>query len=387
MLKRLLSLVLIAPLALSFGLSTPVSAAPPIQPMVFFGHVTVDGADTPGSTVSAHIDGLSWDTTVDGDSNYGYSPLLKIPYDDPETSEKDGGEDGDTIVFKVDGVAAEETYIYELGQGVKLDLHVGEISEDPYISLSPASFTFNAIEGGSDPSDKTLEIWNSGGGNLSWSVSDDAAWLSLSPTSGSSTGEVDDVDLSVDTSGLSDGVYNATITITGSGAINTPQQVPVTLNVSETAVPYLGFSPASFSFSATEGDSDPSDKTLKIYNSGGETLNWSVSDDAAWLSLSPTSGSSTGEDDEVAVSVDATGMEAQYSPYVATITISGNADNSPETVGVTVNVSLPSDSATVGGPGEMPDKAALLAPWIVGGAGIAFGLMWTIKRRRDRTQA
>ena len=134
--KKLLSLVLIGAIALLLGLSVPAAAGGvPIQPMAFWGHVTVDGDPAPYSTVSAHIDGLSWSTPVDGDSNYGYSPLFKIPHDDPETPVKDGGVDGDLIIFKVDGVPAIETYIYQLGQGVPLDLHVG-VAPEWYLNLS-----------------------------------------------------------------------------------------------------------------------------------------------------------------------------------------------------------------------------------------------------------
>jgi hypothetical protein len=99
------------------------------------------------------------------------------------------------------------------------------------IAFSPENFNFAAIEGGSNPADQTLGIYNSGGGTLSWSVTDDARWLSVNPTSGSSTGETDNVTLSVDTTGLSANTYTATVTISASGATNSPQTVPVTLAI------------------------------------------------------------------------------------------------------------------------------------------------------------
>jgi len=76
-----------------------------------------------------------------------------------------------------------------------------------------------------------LSISNPGGGTLNWDVSDDAGWLSLDPLSGTSTGEVDDVTLSVDISGMGGGSYSATITIEAPGATNTPQTVPVSLTI------------------------------------------------------------------------------------------------------------------------------------------------------------
>jgi len=89
--------------------------------------------------------------------------------------------------------------------------------------------TFNATEEGSNPTSQTLQISNSGGGTLNWSVSGDTSWLSLSSTSGSSTGETDEVTVNVDISGLSAGTHTATITISATGATNTPQTTSVTL--------------------------------------------------------------------------------------------------------------------------------------------------------------
>ena len=99
------------------------------------------------------------------------------------------------------------------------------------ISRSPASMSFTGAQGGANPASQILSISNSGGGTLSWSVSDDAAWLSLSPASGSSTGETDSVTVSVNTSGLAAGAYFGTISIAAAGATNTPQTTGVTLTV------------------------------------------------------------------------------------------------------------------------------------------------------------
>ena len=101
----------------------------------------------------------------------------------------------------------------------------------PTIGFSPTSFSFSATEGGANPADQTLDIWNSGYGTLVWSISDDADWLSLSPLCGSSIGEHDLVALFVDISGMSASSYNGTITITAIAATNSPQTVPVELTV------------------------------------------------------------------------------------------------------------------------------------------------------------
>jgi len=111
------------------------------------------------------------------------------------------------------------------------------------------------------------------------------------------------------------------------------------------ASPTIGFSPSSLSFSAEEGGANPAGKTLSISNSGGGTLDWTASADANWVSLSPTSGASTGESDSVTVSVDISGMDA--ADYAAIITISApGASNSPRTIAVDLDIAAPSPPTT-----------------------------------------
>jgi len=217
---------------------------------------------------------------------------------------------------------------------VPVSLHIG--SSASKISFRPESLSFTAVEGDSNPADETLEIWNSGVARLDWSLSDNAAWLSEDSTSGSSVGEHDTLAVSVDIAGMSAGDYSANIAIAADEAGNSPQEVPVSLHISS-AAPEISFSPEGLSFTADEGGSNPADETLEIWNSGVDTLHWTLSDDAAWLSENPTSGSSMSEHDTVVLSVDVTGMsDGDYSASI-TITAPG-ASNSPQTVSVTLYV-------------------------------------------------
>jgi hypothetical protein len=215
---------------------------------------------------------------------------------------------------------------------------------DPTIAFTPASFTFTATYGGANPVSQTLNLHNSGAGTLSWVVTDNATWLSETPTSGTSTGETDMVAVSASITGLATGTYNAVITITASGATNTPQTVPVTLIVNPTStLPTIGYTPTSLSFTAYPSV-NPTAQTIGILNSGTGTLNWTVTDNAAWLTLSPTSGSSTGETDTVTASVSVTGLTAGN--YNATITIAATgAANTPQTVPVSLLILSPPTEA------------------------------------------
>lgn len=110
----------------------------------------------------------------------------------------------------------------------RLDVYAALDASSPYISLSPSGMIFRTSEGGVNTADMLLSISNTGAGILDWSAGDDASWLTLNPLSGSGDGNVT---LSVNTSGLTMGTYSATVTVTSATALNSPQTVPVTLDV------------------------------------------------------------------------------------------------------------------------------------------------------------
>ena len=78
---------------------------------------------------------------------------------------------------------------------------------------------------------KKLKVRNCGKGTLNWTVSEDCDWLTLSPSSGTSTKEKDKVTACVDTTGLEKGGYECTVTITGECASNSPQTCVIKLKV------------------------------------------------------------------------------------------------------------------------------------------------------------
>ena len=163
------------------------------------------------------------------------------------------------------------------------------LSVNPAIGTSPTSLSFTALQGGRNPTAQTLTISNAGGGSLSWNASDSTTWLSLSPASGTGTGTVT---VSVTTGTLTAGSYSGTVMLSATGASSVI--VPVTFTVTTVPVtPAIGTSPASFSFTARAGV-NPAAQTLTISNTGGGTLTWSASDNAAWLTLSPASGTGNG---------------------------------------------------------------------------------------------
>jgi len=100
--------------------------------------------------------------------------------------------------------------------------------------------------------------------------------------------------------------------------------------------PGISVSPTSLSNSAAEGSSPP-DQTFNVWNSGVGTLNYSISVDESWLSCSPASGTSTGEQDAITLSYSTSSLSS--GEYTAAITVSdAGASNSPQTIPVGITV-------------------------------------------------
>jgi len=84
------------------------------------------------------------------------------------------------------------------------------------------------------------------------------------------------------------------------------------------------------------GDSLAND-TFTVANGCEDTLDYEVTEGADWLSVSPTRGSVTGETDTIEVRYDGVGS-LSCGVYDATITVTGNAANSPQEISVQVTI-------------------------------------------------
>ena len=85
-------------------------------------------------------------------------------------------------------------------------------------------------------------------GTLNYTVEVNETWLSCNPTSGDSTGaaDIDTITVTYTTSGLLDGNYVATITVSDGTASNNPQTIAVNLTVTEPP-PTISLSTATLS--------------------------------------------------------------------------------------------------------------------------------------------
>jgi len=208
------------------------------------------------------------------------------------------------------------------------------ITASPTIGFFPPSLTNSTPVGQNAPS-QTFEVWNSGCGTLSYSISDNATWLACTPTSGSSTGEHDIVTCSYSTTALACGSYSAIITASATGATNTPQTISVALTV--TGPPSIGFSPQSLTNSTPVGQ-NAAPQTFEVWNSGNcGTMSYTISDNMSWLSCAPASGTCDAEHDAITCTYNSSGLACGN--YSGTITISApGATNTPRTIPVSLSV-------------------------------------------------
>ncbi len=88
-------------------------------------------------------------------------------------------------------------------------------------SYSPTNLSFGTLPPGVTDV-KSFGIWNSGGGTLTYSLSENVPWITgINPSGGSCTGEHDNITASIDTSGLSVGLHTGSVSIASNGGIGT----------------------------------------------------------------------------------------------------------------------------------------------------------------------
>lgn len=101
----------------------------------------------------------------------------------------------------------------------------GEASE---IILSRDEFLFGGTTTGTHTEDQSFYISNGGEESLNWSIGSNVHWLTATPQNGTNSGKVV---VSVNSSGLSQGVYTGLLSVSAPGAVNSPQLVSVVLTV------------------------------------------------------------------------------------------------------------------------------------------------------------
>jgi hypothetical protein len=153
----------------------------------------------------------------------------------------------------------------------------------PTINFAPTSIDFYGAVNGTNPQNQSLELWSSTPCLLNWTLSDDAAWLSESPTNGSCTKTHSSATLSVNSSGMPEGEYLANITINASEANNPQEIVPVTLHMRTTSI-----LEAHVAFPMARVGSLVEPFEVKLFNPGTSNVVWEgvrTTNNTGWFNI------------------------------------------------------------------------------------------------------
>ncbi|MGQ9651928.1 MAG: hypothetical protein ACUVXJ_17625 [Phycisphaerae bacterium] len=171
------------------------------------------------------------------------------------------------------------------------------------------------------------------------------------------------------------GDYTATISSPAGDAYVIAQDVYFnTARADIVNLPVIGLGTGAIGRSTYVGQNVSPGDTFTVRNLGAETLNYSieveVETDQPWLSATPTTGSSTGEEDPITVSYDCATLPP--GTYAGTIKVTDNAINSPKTIVVTVVIETVSPDFNLDGDVDQEDFGHLQA-CLSGGAAYPTG--------------
>lgn len=143
-----------------------------------------------------------------------------------------------TLKATANGITITHSAAYALAADVtRYDFSLG--AARPRMSVAPTSL--NRIVGfGSNLADDTFTITAllpSSRGPVNYFITDNAAWLAVTPIQGSSSGEADTLTIEYSTAALAKGSYVGTITIADAWADNSPQTVTINLQVVGAIIP------------------------------------------------------------------------------------------------------------------------------------------------------
>jgi hypothetical protein len=144
------------------------------------------------------------------------------------------------------------------------------VASSPILTLSSTSIAFSAVPSGPDPTPATVNLTNTGTGTLSYTTGSDAAWLTVTPPSGSAPSSLQ---VSAAAAGLSVGSYTGHVTVTASGAQNSPAVITVNLTVAPAADWSMVDHDPGRSGNAVE------ETTITPSNVGNLSLSWKVAVD------------------------------------------------------------------------------------------------------------
>jgi uncharacterized protein (TIGR03437 family) len=210
------------------------------------------------------------------------------------------------------------------------------VTADPLLRSAPNRLTFTIQSGGTTTQTLNALVSNLGSPlalTLTTATAAGGNWLSVFPSAISTPANLQ---VGVNSQGLSPGVYQGRVIVTAPGAANSPFEIPITMIVSATAG--LRADRQSLSFQFQTGGDNPASQTVAVTSTGAQTaFNASATTNGGgnWLSVTPATGN-TGSNITIATNPAGLGP-GLYTGTVSVVTTEQNAAPVPIQVSLLVS--------------------------------------------------
>jgi len=154
----------------------------------------------------------------------------------------------------------------------------------PLIGITPDTLGFKVLAELGNPDNLSFQVNNVGSGTFNWTAVENSDWFDLGQYSGVSS---DNIEVSVDISGLEYGTYLEPIAVASNEAVNSPDTVWVRLELTGN-MSFLRANPETLIIRG--GEDDILAGQIEISNPGSGALDWTAVISADWLSLDKNSG-------------------------------------------------------------------------------------------------
>ena len=233
------------------------------------------------------------------------------------------------------------------------------------LSVNPTSLTFNPVVNQGNPPTQSFTVTNAGSGFLSFSITTSNSGLAnVAPANGTlGAGQSLTITVFV-TNPNQPGTQQAFLTVNAPNAQGSPQTVVVTVNTSAPPA-MLNVTPTSLIFNVVAGQGNPAPQSITVQNTGGSFLSFNITSNSGFVSAVPTTGTlGGGQPTTVQVSVINPNSPGTIN---AQLTVSANAQNSPQFVSVTINTQ-PGSPLDEGEPNDNPPSATSIPGLFPGGS-------------------
>lgn len=308
--------------ASGLSFSQTLGAAPPAAKTVT---VSTSGPDIAFNTTVTMQNGTGWLNATSSNSTATSSTPAQIQVSVNGSNLAAGTYNGSVVVTATSAGVS----------GSPVTIPVTFVVAPGTLAVSPAILTFTEVAGTAAQSQPITITGTPGALNytIATATANNGNWLSVSSASGTTGSGT--VNVTANNTGLQPGQYTGTVTVTSPGATGSPQTVNVTLNV--VAAQTITVSPTTLNFNYIIGTQTTLQvQQVQVTSSGtGATFTATPSSSAAWLVVSPTTGTAPAT---LNVSIQPAGLAAGN--YTGTIAITSPSSATSPAASVTVNLTV-----------------------------------------------